>query len=298
MKKSRLAFIVLAVTAFLYVGLSFLGGALVMQIPRLPLASSPTAAGLDYENVSFPARADGIMLKGWYLVSRGERVVMVVHGGFQNRVDENVDTLGLARDLVHKGYDLLLFDLRGRGESQGKGRSLSNIGSDLGGAVDYLKSMGYPPDSICLMGFCSGAALAGIFASEEHLGALVLDGCFPTVDGMVIKQAAQRAIPGFLVEMFIPGLTLATRVMYDYKPVDPIDVVPKVDCPIFFIHEQKDDLVSWHDTTRLFQAAGNPDNQIWDVPEAEHSQSYKSYPTQFIERVDSFLSGSLIRRTP
>jgi alpha-beta hydrolase superfamily lysophospholipase len=298
MKKSRLAFIVLAVAAFLYAGLSFLGGALVMQIPRLPLTGSPAAAGLDYESVAFPARGDGIMLKGWYLASRGERAVVIVHGGYQNRVDENVDTLGLTRDLVHQGYDILLFDLRGRGESQGKGRALSNIGNDLGGAIDYLNLKGYPPDSICLMGFCSGAALAGIFASEEHLGALVLDGCFPTVDGMVIKQAAQRAIHVFFVKMFIPGLILATRVMYDYRPVDPIDVIPKVACPVFFIHEQQDDLVSWPDTTRLFQAAGNPDNQIWEIPEAAHSQAYRSDPGQFVARVDNFLAGTLTRRTP
>jgi hypothetical protein len=57
--------IALAAVALLYACLAFVGGALAMRIPRLPLVGSPALLGLNYEDVSFPARTDGTVLKGW-----------------------------------------------------------------------------------------------------------------------------------------------------------------------------------------------------------------------------------------
>jgi len=51
--------------------------------------------------------------------------------------------LALTKDLNHEGFDILLFDLRGRGDSQGNGHSRLHIDRDLGGAFDYVKRLGY-----------------------------------------------------------------------------------------------------------------------------------------------------------
>ena len=67
---------------------------------------------------------------GWHIPSWRDFVIVVIHGGYQNRIDYNVGTLGLTHDLVRRGYDLFLFDLRGRGESEGKGIALTDIESD------------------------------------------------------------------------------------------------------------------------------------------------------------------------
>jgi alpha-beta hydrolase superfamily lysophospholipase len=162
----------------IYLGLSAYGAREAMEIPRLPLAYKPDSLELAYEDASFKSRVDGVLLKGWYLPGEKSSVILIVHGGFQNRIDDNVGTLGLTRALVKTGYSVLLFDLRGRGESEGRGLTLSNIELDIGGAVDYLKSRGYSTEDICILGFCSGAASACIFASQNNLGALILDGCF------------------------------------------------------------------------------------------------------------------------
>jgi hypothetical protein len=84
--KKRFIVSALAVVVGLYVVGSIVGGAAAMRIPRLPLVGSPAAVGLGYADVSFPARADGTLLQGWYIPAKGERVVIVVHGGIQNRV--------------------------------------------------------------------------------------------------------------------------------------------------------------------------------------------------------------------
>jgi hypothetical protein len=110
--------IVVASILVLYAGLSTYGAVAAMAIPRLPVIKSPTSVGITYEDISFTSRGDGVLLRGWHITGKRDSAIIVVHGGFQNRVDDNVDTLALAHDLVDKGYDLLLFDLRGWGVTQ------------------------------------------------------------------------------------------------------------------------------------------------------------------------------------
>jgi pimeloyl-ACP methyl ester carboxylesterase len=295
MKKARLIKIVAIVVGAIlvvYTGLSIFGAHEAMEIPRLSLDEdvSPASVGLAYEDVSFNSREDNVVLRGWYLPAEGDCAIIIVHGGFQPRLDDEVDTLDLAHDLVAEGYNILLFDLRGRGESEGEGRALANIERDVGGAFDYIMSQGYPPERIYIIGFCSGAASACIFASQNQVGALVLDGCFANAYNMVVNQATQMGIPEFLVDSFTPGVFLMCRIFYSFEPVNAEDVIADVACPIFFIHEENDELISLEEMQLLFDLSTNPANQFWEVPDAEHSQSYKTHPDEYIERVDGFFS--------
>jgi dienelactone hydrolase len=274
----------------IYLGLSAYGAREGMEIPRLPLTYKPASLELPYEDASFQSRGDGVLLKGWYLPGDKNSVILIVHGGFQNRIDDNVDTLGLTRALVKTGYSVLLFDLRGRGESEGRGRTLSNIEPDIGGAVDYLKSRGYGAGDICILGFCSGAASACIFASQNSLGALILDGCFIDVPTEVARLAKAIGIPQFLESFFMPGGLFFARVLYDYNVVNPIDVIHNVACPILFIYEENDEFITREETLKLFSASGNPANEVWEVSETLHSQSFRTHPVEFVEKVDKFIS--------
>ena len=168
--------------------------------------------------------------------------------------------------------------------------SLSNIEHDIGGAVDYLESHGYPSGNIYIIGFCSGAASSCIFASQNSIGALVLDGCFASVKDMFNRQAEIRSIPEFLVNIFVPGVLLMAKVIYSYDLVNPVDVVADIDCPILFIHEEYNDIVTHEEMLQLFMDSGNPANEFWEVSNSEHSRSYKTYPNEYIDRISNFLS--------
>lgn len=274
----------------IYAGLSVYGAGRAMEIPRLPLVASPESVGLAYEDVSFSTRVDGVTLRGWHLPGSGDAVILVVTGGYQNRVDDSIDTLGLSRQLVGRGYNILLFDQRGRGESGGRGRALSHINWDIGGAVDYLKSRGYSRENIYLLGFCSGAATSCIFAGQERVGALILDGCFVDVPTMVVRQAVEYGIPEFLARVFSPGLSVMTAMLYNYNMVNPIDVVGDVDCPVLFIHEENDIYIRQEEVRRLYEASDNPANEFWEISGVEHSQSYRNFPGEYIDRLDIFLT--------
>lgn len=283
----------IGVLVVVYLCLSIYGARRAMEIEHLPLTASPDSVGLAYEGVAFDSLDGKVTLKGWYLPGVGDKVIIVVNGGYQNRVDDNVDTLSLTRDLVERGYSVLLFDQRGRGESGGRGLALSNMDMDIGGAVRFLGNMGYEPENTCILGFCSGAASSCIYASRHHVGALVLDGCFIDVPTMVRRQAESYGPPDFLVRAFIPGLLLMTRLIYSYEMVNPLDVVGDISCPVFFIHEEHDEFITLEENKRLLAASGNPANQIWEVPGMDHSQPYRTYPVEYVDRVDGFIRGTL-----
>jgi pimeloyl-ACP methyl ester carboxylesterase len=291
-RHARAILIAISITLIIYTGLSVFGAVAAVEIPRLALSGSPASVGLDYEDIAFPSR-DNLTLRGWFIPADGDNVIIIVHGGFQNRLDDVVGTLDLSRDLAEQGFNLLLFDLRGRGDSDGKGRSLCNIEDDLGGAFDYVISRGYQARRIAILGFCSGAASACVFGSREDVGALVLDGCFASINRMVEHQAAQRHIPLPLVRFFLPGVSLSVRLIYHYQLTNPEDIISRAACPILFIYEEYDELTPLEDVQGLLAASVNERNELWQIDGALHSEGYRAEPEAYIQKVTAFLNAAL-----
>ena len=271
---------------------AYLGGAAyvasqAMNIPKLPVVGSPLVDY--YEDVSFPSRGDGLTLRGWFMPghSPGEPAcVIIVTGGHQSRTDHVVGTLELSRDLVDRGYSVLLFDLRGRGESDGKGLALSYADSDIGGAVDYVRNRGYR--TIYIIGFSSGGALS--ILSGVNVTAMVIDSCFANVHEMLVSQATAKGYPVAFIKLLAPGVFLMARLMYGYQAVNPEDVVGSVTCPIFFVHGKFDDDIPLSNSCRLYQASANPLDQIWICPGADHCLTYRTSPDIYLEKVCQFMS--------
>jgi fermentation-respiration switch protein FrsA (DUF1100 family) len=261
----------------------------MLKLPRFPLDKTPDSVGLTYENVSFLSRSDSTLLRGWYLPGRKNLTLIIANGGAQNRVDSETGTLEISRDLVEKGYNLLLFDFRGRGESEGEGYHLVHSEKDLGGAFDYLKER-FPSANIGLMGFSTGAVAAVTLASREKVAAVVADTCFASIsDSLAKKLFIESGVPRIVTRAFAPALFLIARIAYGYRKVDPISRVADISCPILFIQGDSDDLVPVSDAHRLYQASGNTLDELWIVPGAGHTMSYKTEPTGFIEKVTGFL---------
>lgn len=285
----KISLSVLAVLLLAYTVISFLGARKAMVIPRFPLTYPAESLGLPYENVAFKTRGDGLILKGWFLPAEGTKTIIMVHGGYQPRIDANADTPGLVRALVARGYNILLFDLRGRGESEGKGKTLSFIDEDIGGAVDYVLSRGIPIDDICLMGFSSGAVMSCIYGSRNEVGSLILDGVF--IDGvtMLIRQTESINVPAWVAYFFMPLGVFFCRVLYDFVQIDPIDIIDKVECPVLFIQEENDAFTRLEETQQLLEASANPANEIWEAKGARHSQAFCLHPQEYVDAIDNFL---------
>jgi predicted acyl esterase len=115
---ASLAIIVVAAGTIL--GISGYAASSLTKFERVPIGSNPADFGLEYVDVSFPSR-DGLTLRGWWLEGGDDNpIIVVVHGSGGNRADPAERMLGIAKDLVSYGYSVLMFDMRGHGESEGE----------------------------------------------------------------------------------------------------------------------------------------------------------------------------------
>ena len=113
---------------------------------RTPIEGTPSDLGLLYQAVTFESDLDHIPLKGWYLPSRGERAIIFVHGIGQNRWNTWERIPQKAQLFVEHGYDVLVFDLRGHGQSGGDRLGFGWLErNDVRGAVAYVESRGIAP---------------------------------------------------------------------------------------------------------------------------------------------------------
>jgi fermentation-respiration switch protein FrsA (DUF1100 family) len=89
--------------------------------------------------------------------------------------------------------------------------------------------------------------------------------------------------------LVVAGATLRTR----SRLPDPIDVVGRI-APraLLLIAPQGDQLISWHQSERLFAAAAEP-KELFVVPEAGHAEAYAVAPEAYQARVLDFLERHL-----
>jgi len=139
---------------------------------REPIGGPPTRA---YEDVTFES-TDGLELSGWYMPSQNGAAVVIVHGGGGDRTG-GVDRAEL---LGRHGYGVLLYDARGRGESEGSTTGAPGWGweKDAEGALDFLRRRpDVDPDRIGGLGLSTGAMIVIEVAAEgKELGAVVAEG--------------------------------------------------------------------------------------------------------------------------
>src|SRR5215470_17710951 len=176
---------------------------------RSPIVGSPADLGLPYESVSFESAVDRIPLQGWYLPSRGERAIIMLHGIDQNRWNEWERVPQKAQLLVEHGFDVLVFDLRGHGQSGGDRLGFGWLErNDLLAAVAYVEGRGIAPGRIGLLAHSYGAATGLLTAAADpDIAAVVADSAFADIRSLLDHEVQLRGYP----PIFTPGISLVTH---------------------------------------------------------------------------------------
>ncbi len=285
-----------------YVSYSMASG--VTKLDRSPLEEHPTEYGLPYENVAFSPRGDewnNIVLRGWLIEQerledpRDELTVILVHGLNSNRAGDN--SLKLARRLFDRGFNVLLFDIRGHGESDGDRLSAGYFERwDVLGAYDFLVHRGASPGKVGLVGWSLGGATALLAAAEEPaLRAVVADSSFADVHDLIAQETARATVfPQWIVPVFIPGMKVVSRVLYgiDVGAVVPEKAAGTLGYPILVIHGGEDSRVPAEQSVRIHTAA-SVGSELWLVHGSEHADAVIDAPDEYVERVDAYFRSRL-----
>ncbi len=285
------------VLAVLYGLVSFLIAQGVTSTDKDPQEDHPSNYGLAFEDVEFGSRDGEVSLSGWYLPGDASAPHLIfVHGNGSVRSGDNA--VELASRLVGRGFNTLLFDLRGRGSSGGDMASGGYFErQDVLGAFDYLVAeRGASPDRIGLVGFSLGAATSIMSAAlEPGFAAVVADSPFAAAADMVTEEAARQSpVPRWLVPIFVPTSKLMADGIYGINigELVPERDVAKLDYPILVIHGEGDERVPIEHGERV-AAAGRDGTFLWRVPRVDHVDAFKTHPDEYTERVAAYLDASL-----
>ncbi len=290
--KVILGFVAFVIVA--YLGISVFLGHSMTQAKRLLLEGNPAQLGLEYKDVSFYSVEDEISLNGWYLPAEdSEQIIIMVHGADGNRADPTIRLLDIASGLVEHGYNVLMFDLRGHGESDGNRISAGYYEvRDLAGAVEYVKGLGC--DDIGVLGFSMGAVVAILTTAEnDDIDAVIADSSYADLNDIMAPEFSKRTrFPQF----FLPPLLFMVKIMYgvDFLAIKPIESIAEIaPRPVLIIHGEMDETIPYEHAGRLLQTSGNSANQVWIVPGAGHVRAYVTQPEEYMNRIIDFFDGAL-----
>ena len=147
----------LAVLLFglVYVGISAFTADRLTQPTNRPLPIDPRRVSEDAREWSTRTN-DGITLRGWYLPTEKKRHLLVlVHGMWSSWLE----MAGLGRDLHDRGFDVLLFDLRGHGQSDPSRLYLGRRErADIRAVMSWALAAGFTNDRIGWLGYSMGGS--------------------------------------------------------------------------------------------------------------------------------------------
>lgn len=235
---------------------SSLAARMILEPQRRALHETPETP---YAEVEFPG--DGVALRGWLQLAappvRG--TIIYLHGRNQNRAAG----IALTRKLVHLGYDVLAYDSRAHGISDGR---YSTFGyyekNDVSRAIDFLGA-----EHVVVVGLSLGAAVAIQAAAEDpRIAGVVAASSFSSMETVVRER-----LPGFVPEGEIRRTfrLVEERAHIRVKDVDAVAAARRVKAPVLLLHGRRDQFTPLAHSTQIYDALRGP-RALVEIPGAGH----------------------------
>lgn len=261
-------------------------------LPRLPLTTTPAVLQLPFEPVKFQA-TDGLWLAGWKIPGDPARPwIILCHGLGTNRAD----LLDIAAGLHRAGFNLLTFDFRAHGESQGNATSFGwHEQRDLEGALVFLgQQPDVPERPYGVFGISMGGAVAVMVAAgDERLGAVAIDSSYTDLECSIgLHMKLLYHLPRYPFLLFAGS---AYRLWFGVWPsrMAPIAHISRISPrPVLVIQSQGDPRMPLEDTKAMFEHAKDP-KELWIVPGTDHLGAYQHDPAAYINRLAAFFTSNL-----
>jgi len=262
-------------------------------------SSVPVApADLVVEDLQFNAGADsdlqrGVELAGWTIHTvHGAPAVVLVHG-FKTSREEMIQW---ARFLHDAGYNVLLFDTRGCGESGGATVGLgATEPRDISLAVELARDQ-FGTTKVAVLGISLGAGAAILAAAADaNISAVVADSPWTDQD-LQLSRLSFLPIGSLRVPLPSYGIAAVNALVgADVTKARPLDAIARIaPRPILLIHSADDDNATTpvEGSRKLFAAAGEP-KSLWIAPRGGHVGAINASPVEYRARVLDFLGLAL-----
>jgi uncharacterized protein len=258
------------------------------------LPVKPMDVGLDSEDFVITTD-EGYRLYGWFIRARrseAKGTIIYLHGVGDNKMSG----LPLAKLFHEHGFNVLMFDSRAHGESEGRYCTFGYYEKhDVRKAVDWLLEHDRSARAmkIGVFGTSMGAAIAVQAASiEPRIEAVVAEGCFTNLRTITVDyQKRLLRLPWH----FLRNIAMKRAegiAQFSHHAVSPLKSVPQVRVPILFIHGKADAFIKYEYSQQLYAAANQP-KEIFLVDAANHTDVHQIGKNEYEDRIIRFFERTL-----
>jgi pimeloyl-ACP methyl ester carboxylesterase len=219
-------------------------------------------AGVDLPHDEVAFRSDGLLLKGWLFRAHTERrgLIVYLHGVADNRGSG----VGVARRFTPWGYDVLTYDSRAHGDSEGEDCTYGFYEKrDLSRALDAVHA-----EDAVLFGSSLGAAVALQAAADDpRVRGVIAQSAFSDLDTIARERAPFVATAAEIQE----ALAIAEqRAHFRVADVSPRLAAARIRVPVLLIHGADDRETSAAHSQRIYEALAGP-RRLLLVPGRGHN---------------------------
>ncbi len=232
---------------------------------------------------------DGLKLVASYFELNSHRFAICIHGYRQNRKD----MIGSAERFADKGFNVVMPDLRGCGESEGKYIGMGWLDKD--DILCWIKWILQKDNSaeIVVYGGSMGGATTMMTSGEtlpDAVKVFVEDCGYTDVWSIFESELAMRFhLPAF------PILTVANKIAkskagYDFKQASSINQLKKSEKPMLFIHGEQDDFIPYAMLQKVYDAKKGTNKKMISFPETKHNTSKDVWSDKYWQEVFDFVN--------
>ena len=185
----------------------------------------------------------------YYKSPNSEFTILYSHGNGEDILDlKDVHEI-----YTSYGYSVFAWDYRGYGTSTGKPND-KNICQDIISVYKYMtEKLKIPPEKIIPLGRSIGSYPSTYLASKQKVAALILESAL---------TSAYRVMPGAPI--------------FPFDRFRNIHIIDDINCPILFIHGQKDTIVPISHSYKLYKKANRPKLKLWHETSSHNDLNYIS----------------------
>lgn len=211
---------------------------------------------------------DGVKLHGWFVRTDSAIATIVMCHGNAGNISHRLEII---RRLQNTGFNILIFDYRGYGKSEGSPTE-DGVYKDGLAAFDYAMNL---PDvnskRIILWGTSLGGAVAVDIALQRPALGLILESAFSSA-----KDVARSAYPYLPVHFVIRS------------QLNSVEKIRKIHTPLLQIHGNNDNIIPIELGEKLFKAANEP-KELYIIDGSGHNDTFIIGGMQYLERVRAFI---------
>ena len=247
--------------------------------PRFYDPTTPKDFNLDYENVSI-LTSDKIEIKAWLIKSEKANGTIIIGHGYPFNKGNILPVV----KFLYPDYNLLLYDHRYFGESEGK---ITTVGlyetRDVKAVINFTQKK-FPKKPIALYGFSLSAS--AMLMAKPNVNAIIVDSPYADLDKMIkhtYRFFGPLKFPFVITTKFLTGIFFKINT----KKISPALAVKNTTVPILLIHGEKDTQITVENAYALKKS--NPNIELWIVKGADHGQAFALEKNNYKKKIKSFL---------